>query len=34
MRDYTYTGLTSTTDRKWADGERGMFIPKLEFNVK
>ena len=29
MRDFTYTGLGSTTDRKWADGERGMSIPKF-----
>lgn len=34
MRDYTYTGLGTTTDRKWADEGRDMSIPKLEFNVK
>lgn len=29
MKDYTYTGLATTTDRKWADEGRDMSIPKF-----
>lgn len=30
MRDYTYTELGTTTDRKWADEGRIMSIPEFE----